>query len=331
MPIAPRGNSYQATVNHQGQRHRKMFRTRAEAEAWELTTKAALMKGEPVQETSDGDDKPLTLETLLDLTYKRFWRGLSSETTALRNARKCIDALGPRLAPSAVTSQRIDDMIFAFEAEGISDSTINRRLAALSKMLTFALDRGYIARKPKIERKKEPQHRIRYITEEEERELLTYLDHIGQPQMRDLCILGIDTGLRVGELLRIERRDVQDGVLSVWRTKNGKARSVPLTTRCRAILEGDFEGKLFDGFSHSKVNHYWNLCRRHLGMRGDTQFVPHAMRHTFCSRLVQRGVDIVSVSKLAGHSSIVVTMRYAHLAPDSLTNAIQKLEITQQT
>lgn len=130
---------------------------------------------------------------------------------------------------------------------------------------------------------------------------------------------------------------MSNGLVSIWRTKNGKARSIPLTKRVAEVLERRFADtkarlntigsvKAFDGWNHSKVRTMWEKVRRHMKLMNDPQFVPHAMRHTFCSRLVQRGVDIVTVSKLAGHSSIVVTMRYSHLAPDSLAHAIRKLE-----
>lgn len=332
MPVTARGNSYQATIHHQGKRYRKLFRSRSEAEAWELEAKAAILRGEPIlEQDSKTKGTPETLKQLLELTRKRFWAGRPGERPAVLNATKCIEILGENLTPAAVTEQRIDEMVFKFEAEGLSDSTINRRLSALSKMMTFASDRGYIARKPKIERKKEPQHRIRYITPEEEAELLAYFDHIGQPDMKDFVTVGIDTGMRLSEILRIEGRDVDNGMVSIWRTKNSKSRSIPLTTRCLKLLaarkSSNTAGQLFEGMTAPKVHHYWNLARRHLGLARDPQFVPHVMRHTFCSRLVQRGVDIVSVSKLAGHSSIVVTMRYAHLAPDNLANAIKKLEI----
>lgn len=332
MPVTKRGSSYQATVHHQGQRYRKTCSTYSEAEAWELSAKAALLRGEPIPDQQRRlDGAPCNLEELLELTRKRYWAGHSGERTAVVNATKCIEALGKQLTPEAVNEQRIDEMVFKFEAEGTSGSTINRRLSALSKMLTFAFERGYISRKPKIERKKEPQHRIRYLTPDEEAEMLAYFEHIGQPDLKDFIIVGIDTGMRVGEILRIEARDIDNGMVSLWRTKNGKSRSIPLTTRALEVLErrssSNTAGQLFEGFTHSKITHYWQLAKRHLGLSTDNQFVPHALRHTFCSRLVQRGVDIVSVSKLAGHSSITVTMRYAHLAPDNLSNAIKALEV----
>jgi site-specific recombinase XerD len=52
----------------------------------------------------------------------------------------------------------------------------------------------------------------------------------------------------------------------------------------------------------------------------------HDLRHTFCSRLTMRGVDIRTVQELAGHKSIVMTARYSHLAPAHLAGAVEKLD-----
>lgn len=334
MPVKPRGGSYEATIHNKGQRFRKTFPTRTEAEAWELRAKAQLLKGESIEEGEKGSNGVSTLSALRDLTYKRYWAGKGGEKSSMINSRKCLDKLGWDMPPSRVNETLIDDMIFSFEAEGLSDSTINRRISALSKMLTFAAERGYIARRPKMERKKEPENRIRYITPEEEKRMHEYFRHIGRDDMSDLVVVATDTGLRIGELIRIEGRDINEKVLSIWRTKNGRARSVPLTERASEVLErrsGEPTDLIFGEWNHSRIRHYWDLCRRHMGFATDNQFVPHAMRHTFCSRLVQRGVDIVTISKLAGHSSITVTMRYAHLAPNNLTDAIKALEIPKDS
>ena len=57
----------------------------------------------------------------------------------------------------------------------------------------------------------------------------------------------------------------------------------------------------------------------------------HDLRHTFASHLVMNGVDIRTVSELIGHSSITMTMKYAHLAPDSRLHAVQTLASAYQT
>lgn len=331
MPVVARGSGYQATVHHKGQRYRKTFRSRPEAEAWEMQTKAALLRGESISEELGAvKTGPQNLSELFEETYRRYWKGAKSEKSSRINALKCVNTLGPHLPPAAITETHIDQMVFAFEREGIADATINRRLSALSKMLTHAHERGYIVRRPKIDRKKEPEHRIRYITEEEEQHLIGYLTLIGKMDMVDIVKVAIDTGMRMGEILNAKVQDLSDGLITIWESKSGKARSIPLTTRAREVFERRAEmlgeGRFFAGITQSMVRHNWDAARSHMGLMRDPQFVPHAMRHTFCSRLVQRGVDITTISKLAGHSTVIVTMRYAHLSPDNLKAAIMMLE-----
>lgn len=62
-----------------------------------------------------------------------------------------------------------------------------------------------------------------------------------------------------------------------------------------------------------------------IGLAEDTQFVPYALRHTCCSRLVQRGVNLRVVQEWMGHKTITVTLRYAHLCPTNLLNAVNVL------
>ena len=63
-----------------------------------------------------------------------------------------------------------------------------------------------------------------------------------------------------------------------------------------------------------------------MSLMDDSHFVPHICRHTFASRLVQRGVGITVVQQLCGHKTLEITLRYAHLAPSNLDEAIKKLE-----
>jgi integrase len=61
--------------------------------------------------------------------------------------------------------------------------------------------------------------------------------------------------------------------------------------------------------------------------RADLTGSVHALRHTFCSQLVQAGIPLRTVQVLAGHSSIRITEKYAHLAPSSLRDAIMQISL----
>ena len=63
-----------------------------------------------------------------------------------------------------------------------------------------------------------------------------------------------------------------------------------------------------------------------LGLSEEAAFVPHILRHEFCSRLADNGVNATAIMRLAGHSSLVVTQRYVNMAPVSLGDAIRTLE-----
>ena len=63
-----------------------------------------------------------------------------------------------------------------------------------------------------------------------------------------------------------------------------------------------------------------------MGMGHDKEFVPHCLRHTCASRLVQRGVPLLVVKEWLGHADIQMTLKYSHLCPTNLEDAVKVLE-----
>ncbi len=109
------------------------------------------------------------------------------------------------------------------------------------------------------------------------------------------------------------------------KSKSGKPREIPVASSLRAALNGlgpQRSGKVF-GVPEITLRRYFPKLLKEAGI-GDFRF--HDLRHTFASRLVMSGVDLYTVQRLLGHSSIKMTERYAHLAPDYLRAAIQRLE-----
>jgi integrase len=139
--------------------------------------------------------------------------------------------------------------------------------------------------------------------------------------------------LRIGEILslRWENVDMEKGLLSIFAHKTHKTRTVPMNSDARRVLEVWAMGRKneFVFYNHETGKPFVDLdaglalaCRK-AGIEGVTW---HKLRHTFASRLVNRGVDIVTVQQLLGHSTIVTTMRYTHTNLDSKRTAVAKLE-----
>src|SRR5439155_17839464 len=75
-------------------------------------------------------------------------------------------------------------------------------------------------------------------------------------------------------------------------------------------------------------NFVWRAFRPALASASIQNFRWHDLRHTFASRLVMRGVDIRSVQELMGHKTITMTLRYSHLSPGHLAEAVQRRNAT---
>lgn len=103
---------------------------------------------------------------------------------------------------------------------------------------------GIIERKPKCNKYKESEHRVRRFTPDEEKKTLAFFDRIGHQDMADYTVLSLDTGMRQSEVLSLHFEDIQNGRVTVWgvgatgqRTKSGKSRTVPLTARAQAVFD----------------------------------------------------------------------------------------------
>lgn len=331
--IRPRGTKWQADFTHQGMRHRKDFDTRREAEAWEAEMRMDVLKGRKVLKGDSQDGRsPFRLEDALNSVYERVWKGQKSSETSYHNGKMVIK-IGGNERLSNINGEWIDELVQKMELRRYAPGTINRKLAALSKMLRFAHKRGWITALPPMERKREPQGRLRFFTEAEEAEIIRQLTQIARESVADLVEMLIDSGLRLSEALRLTSMDVQNGETHVREGKSSSAtRVVPQTNRLKLLVQKRLlrkppeETRLFWDLTANIVEHAWGDVRLALGKKDDPEWVPHTLRHTFISRLVQRGVNLRTVQVLAGHKSIMVTQRYAHLAAFNYLDAIKSLD-----
>lgn len=227
----------------------------------------------------------------------------------------------------------------------LSPKTVNNHLTVLRRLLSTAEEWGLIDRVPPIRRLKQPPPGFDWLNSKESTRFLRAIDE-HYPQWSALFWTALKTGLRRGELFALhwEDLDLVGGQLRVRRsvyrgrleaTKTGRDRTVPMTEELRTRLQGhrglrsgncrivfpDTKGRLTIHQDHVDRPLHGGL--RHAGLR---RMNFHALRHSFASQLVSAGRTLKEVQELLGHTSIHTTMRYAHLSPDRMREAVAVLE-----
>lgn len=213
-------------------------------------------------------------------------------------------------------------------------ATVNRAVAFLKRLYNLAIRDGLLERNPvtRVKMLRENNARIRYLLPEEEAQLRQEMS----PRNWAAVSFAMNTGLRLGEMvgLRREDLDLRLGMVTVRRSKHGEARFVPLNQSARQALElilGGHDSPWVipairgDGPRRGDSLYRCTLLPA-LRRAGIKNFRWHDLRHTFCSRLVMAGVDLRTVQELAGHKTITVTMRYAHLSPAHQRAAVMALD-----
>jgi len=210
-----------------------------------------------------------------------------------------------------------------------------------ARILRLAAEWRIIARVPRIRMLQGERNRDFVLTREQEK---LYLEIAPQP-LKDAALLLLETGLRVGELVALEREDIhlertngaKFGYLRVrsGKSKNAK-RTISLTARVSEALRHRLsasdsrwvfpgEGKANDvAFLSTSLDGQHSRVRAALGLPKD--FVLHSMRHTFLTRLGEAGVDAFTIMRIAGHSSVTVSQKYVHPSTEAMERAFERLE-----
>jgi integrase len=300
--------------------------TKREAKHVEALERQKLLSGVKEQKTSK-----ITLQEAIGVVYESRWKNNKDGIGSYRRARLLLEHMG-NIPIASIEYNAVQSLITKLEATGITIATINRYLATLKTILKqFRLQTDF------IKLRKEKNGRIRVISKEEELrlvELLRSAEGMGKrsyyTECADLAEVLVDTGMRLSELLNLKYEDVNfvSNLISIWVNKGDKPRSIPMTRRARAILEERQHINPVKPFNIDidEVERSWKWIRAEMGLARDSEFVPHALRHTCASRLVNAGIDLYVVKEWLGHSSIQITERYAHLNPAKLVQAVEVLE-----
>lgn len=214
----------------------------------------------------------------------------------------------------------------------LKPATINRELALLKIIFNFYIRRDVLIKNP-VSRVKffaEDNCQMRVVSTDEER---LYLMAASQP-LQDFATVMVDTGMRPEEVARIERKnvDIDRGYVFIpfGKTKAAK-RKIPLTNRVTELL--DKRLRVIEGdhlfATETTQNPLTTLKTAHAGALRRTRlshFRLYDLRHTFATRFIESGGDIVTLQALLGHSNIQMVTRYAHPTERHQFEAMKRME-----
>ena len=226
----------------------------------------------------------------------------------------------------------------------IGNEAINRILQSLKVILRKGAEWDLLPelKLARIQKFKTPRGRVDFFTPQEVRALLNLAgdkakEHGGYCPYKTATLLGTRAGLRRGEMIHLDWNDIDFNrkILTVqpkhgWTPKTNECRDIPLSAdllsylrvlphspKCKRVMY-DYYG---DPLTLEGLSVKFAKFVKKAGLQGGL----HKLRHTYASHLVQAGVDLYTVSKLLGHSSIKTTEIYAHLSPVTLAGAVEKL------
>jgi integrase len=254
------------------------------------------------------------------------------------------------LIKSDLGGLRIDEMTdrhageFAAHYSNLSPSTVNCGLRTLRRALHLASEWGKLERTPKISLAKGERQRERVLTDEE---AMRYLSACRQP-WRDAATLILGSGLRPGEVFNLRWEQVllngHGGLIQVAEGKSRAARRMlPMVPAVFAMMKARHEaqgcpaeGWVFPSGSvcghleqgTAKTQHgsalvtLANAHKENPEVCGEVKpFEPYCLRHTALTNLAAAGCDAFTLARIAGHSSITITMRYCHPQADAIERA----------
>jgi len=316
-----RSNKWQARISRKGQQALvKTFLNKEDAQKWARSIEVEWDKG---TFTNQSLAERTTFKELIE-------RYMAEVTPTMRGAKPDLIRLAAisrrpiaKLNLVALTPQRICEYR-DLRLQEVAPATVIRELAYFSSIINHARrEWGINISNPVLMVKKPngPQGRSRIFDGAELDKLLEQLKPVGRKSiwMAPLVQLALETAMRRGELLslRWEHIDLVYRTAHIELTKNGEARTVPLSTKAVEILlklPRSIDGRVFP-VTHEVVSQAFNRARKQAGIE-NIRF--HDLRRTAITKLAERLPNLVELSAVSGHKSLAMLKRYYHPNPQQL-------------
>ncbi len=333
MGLVKRGKYWCMRFTYHGRQVRRSTGTtdRRLAEAIVGKVRAQIVEGRFFETL---EEKTRTFEELM-VRYLTDHAAKKSEPRHYHGYAKRLTAFFGGRTLAEITPKLIADYKARRYAAGLKPASINRELASLKKAFNLAVREWEWCREnpvSKVSMERENNQRDRWLSVEEEARLLQGC----APWLQELVTFALHTGMRMGEILELTWRgvDVSRRTVTVFRSKNGERRTIPVNQTVLFVLKEKatlrslktdlvFCSKVFTSMESGHLRRSFRLA---LSKARIDDFHFHDLRHTFATRLVQAGVDLYKVQRLLGHKSPIMTQRYAHHYPESLREGVEILD-----
>jgi len=214
----------------------------------------------------------------------------------------------------------------------LSNISVNREISLLSKILGIGVESDLLLSNPcrKIKKLREETRKEFILTPEQEEKMLNLCT--GKLEyMKAVIVFALNTACRKAEIqnLKFENVNLEAGYITITKTKSGHDRKIPISSKLRPYLiklylqrKSEYvfvnqqTGRPYNGFTGFQV------IRDKLELKG-LRF--HDLRHIASTRLVSSGIDLIVVQNLLGHSTVTMTMRYAHPVEARKLDAVEAL------
>jgi integrase len=348
MKVFKRGAIYWFEMVFDGQRIQRSTKSKNKRDAEQILSAfhTALVKGEvgiterkpiPTFRAAMSDFLCWSEQSLKKPTHRRY---KTSAVALLKHFRETpLDKIGPEEVESFKTTRARERTTVRGKEKRVHTSkpvrpaTVNRELACLKALFTFAIKANILAKNPvsQVNFLDEDNQQTRVLSFAEQHSYLS----MATPVLRDVATLMLETGMRPEEVytIRPENVDLAKGNIQVPKGKTAAARRIlRLTSTAKAILT-----RLIDAAAGPflfpcetdparpipKIN---NAHDRAVKASKVSAFRLYDCRHTWATRAAMSGIDLVTLAAMLGHARIQMVLRYAHPTQHHQSEAMQRLE-----
>lgn len=214
--------------------------------------------------------------------------------------------------------------------DGISGNHLNHELTYLKSVFNeLARVKEWNQANPfaNIKKIKIDERELSFLSFVELERLLYELEHSKSKVALIISKICLSIGTRWGEAAKLRGEQIYAGKIHLTATKNGRNRSIPISKELEAeIFSGrPRRGRLFNTVSYTGFSRALERAKIELPMGQLT----HVLRHTFASHFMMSGGNLLDLNKILGHTTIQMTMRYAHLSPEHLSEAVRRNPLKQ--